>query len=196
MTRPRLFVFAKAPVLGRAKTRLAKDIGFVHAKRLYRAMTGRILRNIQDPRWDIVLAVTPNSALNQVKDWHGYVQIPQARGDLSPRLGQVFASYNGPIVVIGTDSPQVNSQDISNAVQALKSHKAVFGPASDGGFWLMAMKGPMSPSIFDNVRWSSADTLSDLSKNISGKILKLRTLTDIDDLDALQKVRRDHSGII
>ena len=57
--RPVLYVVAKAPIMGRAKTRLAADIGPAHAKRIYRSLMGQVLRQVQDPRWDTVLAVTP-----------------------------------------------------------------------------------------------------------------------------------------
>ena len=185
MIRPALIIFAKAPVMGQAKTRLAADIGPVHAKRIYRAMTARIIRNVQDPRWDTALAVTPATALGDVPDWSDLPQFAQVSGSLSPRLSQVFSHSKGRVVVIGTDCPQVRRRDIADALSALLRHDAVFGPAADGGFWLMAMNGPVPAKTFDNVRWSSADTLSDIASNVSGSIAFLRTLTDVDDLDSL-----------
>jgi len=56
--KPRLVIMAKAPIMGAAKTRLARDIGPAHAKRIYRAMMACVLRNTADPRWETVLAVT------------------------------------------------------------------------------------------------------------------------------------------
>ena len=90
MTRPRLIIFAKAPIMGRAKTRLAADIGPVHAQRIYRAMTARILRNLQSPKWDTVLAVTPAQWLGAIPAWNGAAQYAQVSGSLSPRLMQAF----------------------------------------------------------------------------------------------------------
>lgn len=180
---------AKAPVMGRAKTRLAADIGVTHAKRIYRAMMGQVIRNVQDPRWDTVLAVTPPGALGQVPDWEGTIQIPQVSGSLSPRLAAIF-TYNGPIVVIGTDCPQVGAPDIAKAFKALASSRAVFGPASDGGFWLMGMRGPIAAQVFEDVRWSHKDTLADITRNIGGPVHKLRILTDVDDLKALRASRQ------
>lgn len=196
MIRPRLIIFAKAPVLGRAKTRLAKDIGIVHAKRLYRSMTRRIIYNVQDPRWDTLLAVTPDNTVGAIPDWQGLPQIAQGPGNLSPRLARIFSLYRGPVIVIGTDCPQVNAQDIAKAIKALGSNQAVFGPANDGGFWLMGMNGPVRKGLFDGVRWSSEFTLSDLSANIDGQIARLHTLTDIDDLEALLNVRTKYPGLI
>lgn len=53
--KPRLYIFAKAPRIGKVKTRLAADVGDVHAWRIYRAMTAKILREMQDPRWHTIL---------------------------------------------------------------------------------------------------------------------------------------------
>ena len=194
--RPRLVIFAKAPLLGRAKTRLAADIGIVHAKRIYRSMTSRILRSVTDPRWDTVLAVTPSNMLGRVPDWHGAAQIPQAEGSLSPRLAKVFAEHKGPLVVIGTDSPQVTRRDIARAFKALKTQAAVFGPADDGGFWLMGMNAPVSDAVFDNVRWSSAQTLSDIESRLDGSVAHLQTLMDVDTLSALKQLRVDFPRLI
>jgi len=189
MHRPTLYVVAKAPIMGRAKTRLAADIGPVHAKRIYRAMMSKVIRQVQDPRWETVLAVTPPHLLGRVPDWEGVAQIPQVSGSLTPRLAALFAR-KGPTLTIGTDCPQVNASDIANAFRALKSHQNVFGPASDGGFWLMGANGPLPRGFFDGVRWSHADTLSDVADRTDGAFGVLRTLTDVDDLKALRLMRQ------
>lgn len=186
--RPRLYIMAKAPIMGHAKTRLAADIGRVHAKRHYRAMMGTLLCHMRDPRWNTVLMITPTHRLGQVPDWDGFVQIPQVRGSLSPKLAQVF-SHHGPTIVIGTDSPQIRAGDIAAGFKALRRHEAVFGPASDGGFWLMGAKGPLPEAVFENVRWSSQHTLSDMEAHF-GRAARLRTLTDIDDKAALNSYQR------
>jgi len=187
MIRPTLYIMAKAPIMGRAKTRLAADIGVTHAKRIYRRMMSAVIRSTQDPRWDTMLMVTPPLMLGQIPDWAGMAQIAQVSGSLSPKLAQVFGR-TGPTVVIGTDCPQVGAKDIAAAFRALKSTSAVFGPASDGGFWLMGARAPLRPETFDGIRWSSAHTLSDMRARL-GDVTVLRTLTDVDDLAALRASR-------
>jgi len=185
--RPTLYIMAKAPIMGRAKTRLAADVGVVHAKRIYRRMMSTVIRKVNDPRWETVLMVTPPLMIDHVPEWSGVTQIPQVSGSLSPKLAQVF-SRTGPTVVIGTDCPQVTASDIACAFRALRSGPAVFGPASDGGFWLMGTKAPLRPDTFDNIRWSSQHTLADISAKFR-EIAVLRTLTDVDDLAALKTSR-------
>lgn len=189
MMRPKLYVFAKRPAMGAAKTRLARDIGPTHAQRLYRAMTARILRNVSDPRWDTVLYASPAAAVNSVPAWADYDQMAQPGGSLSPRLAQVFSGPPRPVMVIGTDCPQVTSRDIADALRALNKASFVFGPASDGGFWLMGARAPLPKDTFDQVRWSSEQTLSDLEARIKGRVARLRTLTDVDDAEGLKAWR-------
>lgn len=193
--RPLLIVFTKASYLGQAKSRLAAGIGKVHANRLYRAMIARVLRSVTDARWDTVLYVTP--ARDAARDFGGIWpagmrRMVQPKGSLSPRLAEAFAAKR-PIAVIGTDCPQIRMRDIAAAFKGLRSAPAVFGPADDGGFWLMAMHGPVASAVFDAVAWSTGTALSDVERNIArsnhGKALYLRTLIDVDDIEALRAVR-------
>jgi hypothetical protein len=189
--KPELYVFAKRADMGRSKTRLAHDIGPVHAQRLYRAMTTQILRNVQDPRWTTCVYGTPDRAIGHVPDWAGFPQRAQPAGSLTPRLADLFyQTPRRPVIVIGTDCPQVRARDIAAAIRALKTAPFVFGPARDGGFWLMGAISPLKRSVFDGVRWSSAQTLSDLEDRLSGSIVKLHDLTDVDDADGLDAWRQ------
>lgn len=171
--------------MGAAKTRLARDIGPTHAQRLYRAMTAQILRQVQDPRWETVLYASPAKAVGQFPAWSALPQRAQPDGSLSPRLASVFSGRRRPVIVIGTDCPQVRASDIAEALRALKHHPFVFGPANDGGFWLMGAIAPLKVDFFDGIRWSSAHTLSDVEARINGPVARLRTLSDVDDAAGL-----------
>ena len=173
--------------MGAAKTRLARDIGPVHAQRLYRAMTAQILRQVRDPRWDTVVYTSGDAAT--VPEWRGLPQRPQPGGSLSPRLAAVFAGLRRPVIVIGTDCPQVTARDIADALDALRHERFVFGPASDGGFWLMGADAPLRAGFFDGVRWSSEYTLADVRAR-AGEVALLRELTDVDDAEGLAAWRR------
>ena len=187
--RPVLYVMAKAPLMGWAKTRLAVGVGPVHAQRLYRAMVRQVLRRVQDPRWDTVLLGTPDRWLGRVPEWRGLTQGSQGGGDLTERLLRVF-SQRGPAIVIGTDAPQVCAADIAAGFTALRGQDFVFGPADDGGFWLMGMNGPARGHEFGNVAWSTDTALADVRRNIAGDTAELRTLIDMDDVAARTAIGR------
>ncbi len=179
-------IFAKAPVIGGAKSRLARGVGRVAAWRLYRAMTATVIRSTRDARWDTVLAVSPDrAAARSVSVWpEALARLPQGRGDLGARQARALED-RGPVCVIGTDAPQVRRRDIARAFAALKRHDAVIGPAEDGGYWLLALNSPAPRGLFDGVRWSHPETRSDLIGRLKAngldRIALLRTLRDIDE---------------
>jgi uncharacterized protein len=195
MTRPPLVIFAKAPVVGGAKTRLARGIGKVSAWRIYRAMTARLVRRLDDPRWRIMLAVAPDRAVARRFPgvWpRGVARAGQGSGDLGARQARAFAG-RGPVCVIGTDAPDVTRGDIAAAFRQLKRHDAVIGPAEDGGYWLLAMKGPAPRGVFDGVRWSHEHTRADLEGRLTAcglSIVRLRTLRDVDEAGDLRNPAR------
>lgn len=189
--RPLLYIFVKAPFIGAAKTRLAADIGGPQAMRLYRAMSAQIIRRVQDPRWDTVLYVTPRQQIGAEFGgiWPAHVpRVAQPKGSLSPRLAAVF-SQKRPTIVIGSDCPFVTRCDIAASIAALRKGDAVVGPANDGGFWLLGTNGPAPRGLFENIRWSHSETLSDLERRLGTAPARLRTLMDIDDGAALRRWR-------
>lgn len=180
-----LVVMSKAPRMGNVKTRLARDIGASEALRFYKTNTGEVLRNVgDDPRWTTVIAAAPDSAVLDTGFWPGQMpRVPQGEGDLGTRMDRVMKTMPpGPVVLIGCDIPNVSDTRIAAAFKALSNHDAVFGPAEDGGYWLVGLKRfPHVRSIFDNVRWSTEHALADTRANLKdARVALLDTLPDID----------------
>lgn len=182
--KPRLVIFVKAPIPGQVKTRLAKAIGPIHATRVYRGFCAKILREMRDPRWQTVLFVTPDTAIDAnfgglwPKD---LPRLAQGGGDLSPRTQRVF-QHKGPVITIGTDTPTMKKRYIAQGFKALKTRKAVIGPARDGGFWLLGLNAPAPNGLFDNIRWSHPKTRADLYRRLACKPATLPMLNDIDTI--------------
>ncbi len=183
--RPRLVIMLKEPKAGRVKSRLARDVGAVLATRFYRdTMTSAVWRLGSDPRWQTLLAVSPDSAIESNMIKAGLARIRQQSGDLGQRLQRVVDGVPpGPVVIIGTDIPGITPADIWAAFRALGSHDAVFGPATDGGYWLVGLKRrPSCPRIFKNVRWSTAFALGDTKANLIGRsVAEIGGKDDVDD---------------
>ncbi len=189
--KPRLYIFAKAPHMGRVKTRLAKDAGPVHALRIYRVMTARILREMRDPRWQTILYVTPARMIEQ--DFGGLwprhmMRLAQPAGGLSERTDFLFQDL-GPAICIGTDTPSMRKAYIAEGFTALKHKPAVIGSARDGGFWALGLNGPAKPGLFDSIRWSHPQTCADLRTSLACEIHDLPLLEDIDTVQAWQNYR-------
>ena len=187
-----LVVFAKPPLMGRTKTRLAAGIGPVRAAGFYRAATHRLLTRLDDPRWRTVLAVNAAPGERYACWPRSIPRVPQGQGSLGDRMTRVLAALpRGPALVIGTDSPQVEPGSIAAAFAALGSADAVFGPADDGGYWLigLARRRP-APDLFSGVRWSTEHALADTRASLpeTYRVGMLPVLTDVDtagDLRAL-----------
>lgn len=191
---------AKEPRAGAVKTRLAHDIGTSAALRFYRASLSNILRRLTQPRrWKSVLAVSPGTALASSVWPRGIAQMHQGAGDLGMRMQRVFSHMPpGPVVIIGTDIPQINAGHIAQAFRLLGSHDAVFGPAGDGGYWLVGLKrSPRTQKIFSHVRWSSAHTLRDTLLNLSqSSVGFLEELDDVDDGKSYERLGNAGSRIV
>ena len=95
------------------------------------------------------------------------------------------------VVLVGSDIPGLARSDIAAAFRALGRAQAVFGPAEDGGYWLVGL-GPRRPlRPFGVVRWSTAHALADTLANFHGRrVALLRRLRDVDTAEDLRAVRR------
>jgi rSAM/selenodomain-associated transferase 1 len=180
-------VFARAPVFGRGKRRLARDIGDLAALRFERLMLARLLRRLgRDGRWHLRLAVAPDYARHRKRLWPREVPITgQGRGDLGERMRRTLAACPpGPALLIGTDIPALGPQHIAEAFRLLGRHDVVFGPAMDGGFWLVgARRSPCLPPLFGKVRWSGPHALEDVLANLPPQVSVgfAARLEDVDD---------------
>lgn len=95
----------------------------------------------------------------------------------------------GPVVIIGTDVPGIRRSDIASAFKSLGSHDAVFGPASDGGYWLVGLRRrPREIAMFKDVRWSSAHALQDTLRNL--RCYRIGFVAEKSDVDAAADLPR------
>jgi hypothetical protein len=193
MTPPRrLAVFVKAPRLGAVKRRLGQGLGAVEATRVYRAMTAALLRRLgADRRWHTSLWITPDRAKSR---WPaGVRRYAQGAGDLGSRMMRPFRRWPRALVlVVGSDVPELAPRHIADAFARLSGHDAVFGPAADGGYWLLGLRGAANRRApFRGVRWSTPHALGDSLAALKGRRVALAgRLHDIDDAEAYRAWRR------
>lgn len=100
------------------------------------------------------------------------------------------------IVIVGSDIPGIEQRHIAEAFAALENHDVVFGPATDGGYWLVGFARRWSrPSamrrLFRDVRWSSDQALADTCRNAVGaRVALVTTLSDVDTIEDFAAWRR------
>lgn len=192
--RPKLVIMVKEPRPGRVKTRLGRDMGLTASAWWFRHQTRALLRRIEDPRWDTLLAVSPDIEGMNSRIWPAHLpRVAQGRGDLGDRMARLLRGLPiGPVCIIGADIPGITRARINEAFDALGRSEAVFGPAPDGGYWLIGMKRvkPPASDILQNVRWSSEYALSDSARSLGEvSIAYVATLQDVDTMEDLRRVQ-------
>lgn len=183
----RLLVFLKVPRPGAVKTRLAATMGEAAALESYRRILSTTLERIAD-RTSVELRFSPEDGAPEVAQWlrPSWSAAPQGTGDLGQRLDRAFteAFREGfrRVAVIGSDSPDLTSADVTTAFEALDRSDVVLGPAEDGGYWLLAVRRPC-PFLFRGIPWSTPGVLEETRRKAESaglKVERLRTLSDID----------------
>ncbi len=192
--RRHLILFVRAPAFGLGKRRLAKEIGDLAAVRFERLMIALLLRRLgADARWKLRIAVTPDRACRRGRHWRRAATVlGQGDGDLGQRMRRALAGAPpGPSVLVGSDIPALAAGHVAAAFRLLGSRDLVFGPAADGGFWLVGARHSRNlPSLFQRVRWSGphalADTLAGLPRPL--RVGFAETLEDVDDARAYRRL--------
>lgn len=188
MTNATVLIYAKPPRMGLAKTRLAKGLGQTEARRIAHFTLARTMRAALSGPWTTILYAAPDSALSGSLGgiWPPHlIRCSQGRGGLTERLEHGLSNASpGPVLFIGADAPDLTPALLRQAIQSLKRHDGVFGPARDGGFWLFGInKNARTRSPFGNVRWSGPHAMADVWNNLAAKasVAQLPTLIDIDE---------------
>ena len=153
-------VFAKPPLEGQAKTRLASQLGAPAAAALARAFFDDTWARAQRLPWArVVLASTHDDpkafGLEAVELWL------QGEGDLGERMERVLRRALGEapqVIALGADSPTLPVAVLETARSLLQRHDAVLGPAEDGGYTLLGLRR-LPAGALSGLPWSAPDTL-------------------------------------
>jgi rSAM/selenodomain-associated transferase 1 len=175
-----LVVIAKAPVPGRVKTRLCPPFDPEAAAALAEAALRDTLDAVRaTPAGRRVLAL--HGAPGPWAD--GFEVVPQRGTGLAARLAHAFEDAGGPALLVGMDTPQVTPALLTAGLRALRAHRAVLGPAPDGGYWAIGLREP-DRRVFAGVPMSRADTWARQHARLAALGLApaaLPALRDVDD---------------
>lgn len=184
-----VIVFAKAPVPGLAKTRLAPALGAAGAAALAEQMLRHALA--QAAAADIgpvELCAAPDAthpALQEAAAAHGASLTGQGAGDLGLRMHRAFARClmrHGRALLIGTDAPSLDAAVLRQAAQALGSHDVVFVPALDGGYALVGQRRA-DPRWFSDMSWSHARVMAETRERLRRAGVRWAELAPVADID-------------
>jgi rSAM/selenodomain-associated transferase 1 len=182
-----LLVFVKNPVRGRVKTRLARTIGDGRALWVYEKLlehTRQAARGVAAQRWVCYSDFVPAADAWLKGGFAARRQEGETLGDrMQEAFRQGFAAGYGPIVIIGSDCPEMSPALLEEAFRQLVSFPVVLGPATDGGYYLLGMNY-LVESLFQDKPWSTpnvlAETVADLQRADIPYAL-LPVLSDVDE---------------
>jgi rSAM/selenodomain-associated transferase 1 len=193
-----LIIFARQPLPGHVKTRLAGEVGVRPATELYAAMLEDVLERAARLIGVRVLVfwAMEQGELPRRPAYPHLEMRRQCDGNLGERMAAAFeTAFTGDIdscCIIGSDSPDLPPEYISRAFLLLENDQAdvVFGPAEDGGYYLVGMK-QLRRRIFEDLAWGGNEVLESSCQR--ARELELRTALlpvwyDLDTLDDLRKL--------
>lgn len=185
---PLLLVFVKAPRAGQVKTRLAGALGHEGAAALYRRMGRQVVDQLRGGSYRIRICFDPPEGESEIVQWLGEEGLefqPQGSGDLGDRMEQALHQAlleADRACVVGTDAPDLDAPRVTEAFQALKQADAVFGPARDGGYYLLGLRRP-APALFREIPWSTGKVLDRSLEEAQAAGLEVVTLPVLSDVD-------------
>jgi hypothetical protein len=195
-----IIVFAKAPIVGHVKTRLAKDMDASLVVLLYRNFVKDIIDKISDMGHPIKIFYDPPGSESLMREWLGdyHELVLQTGFDLGQKMSNafeyVFKHGNRQAVLMGADLPDLPKKIISDAMHVLKSKDAVIGPAADGGYYLIGFSSATYlQTIFTDIAWGSSAVFQKTMDILTSSGLLVHPLPewrDVDDYDDLKDLIR------
>src|SRR6266568_2684643 len=188
-----LIIFAREPVPGRVKSRLAADVGDQAAAELYESMLQDVLgtsRQLSDVETAVFWACEEES-LTLLAEKYRCRSRRQITGNLGQRmqaaLEDEFASGSDICCIIGSDAPDLPLSYIREAYQLLDRQQTdvVFGPSRDGGYYLLGLR-QVWPRLFMGIPWSSSAVLDRSLAAARDSGLTATLLPEWQDIDTLE----------
>lgn len=182
-----LSVFAKQPIVGQVKTRLAAETSPEWAATAAEAFLLDTLDRLAAVPARRMLAYAPPEAESYFAriSQGRYDLVPQVAGDLGGRMKAFLSrqvSMGAHAVIVGTDSPTLPITLLEQAWQELEHADVVLGPATDGGYYLLGCKGK-APPIFEGIAWGSASVLAETIASLSAASFRWKLLDPWYDVD-------------
>lgn len=191
MTKSCIILFAKPPVKGLVKTRLATDLGNDTTLEIYQQLLQNAVNQASSSIADLVIYWSEKNFDSTL-----YSKFPfqiQFGENLGKRMINAFnwafeCGYE-KVVIMGSDCPELNAEVIDYSFTALSKADLVFGKAEDGGYYLVGMNRLYEP-ILDFKEWSHSQVLENalqVAREMKLKVELLPVLSDIDNVRDLRK---------
>lgn len=189
MPRRLLVCMGRWPATGRCKRRLAAGLGSGPAARVQQRLLQHTQLTVQqacrqlDAQQRFALA---GAGLRAGRRLLAGPVVLQGAGGLGLRMQRQFAAAfrqgYGPVLLVGSDLPELAAADLAQAFAALQQLPLVLGPAGDGGYWLVGLNQPQ-PRLFAGIAWGSEQVLQQTLAAAEALALPAALLAMRHDLD-------------
>jgi uncharacterized protein len=185
----RIAVFAKAPIAGEVKTRLAALLGADGAAGLQAGLVRHALSTAMQARVGALeLWCAPDAShpfFERCAREFGASLKRQEGADLGERMRRAFdASFaaGAALIIIGADCPALRSTDLEEAAAQLRAHDAVIAPAEDGGYVLVGL-ARAAPMLFDGIAWGTSAVMGETRSKLAQAGVRWKELATFWDVD-------------
>ncbi|WP_029888651.1 TIGR04282 family arsenosugar biosynthesis glycosyltransferase [Polycyclovorans algicola] len=200
--RPRVGVFAKAPVAGFAKTRLIPALGAEGAAALQATLTRRALRTAAASGAEVWLwsaGDVDHPFWAELSAEGAPRRVAQQGDDLGARMAHALITMHAgehPALIIGSDCPALTAAHLAAAITALDDHDQVFIPAEDGGYVLVGSRRP-DAALFSAIDWGTDQVMAQTRVRLQARGAHHCELPALWDVDEPADWRRAHAeGLI
>jgi rSAM/selenodomain-associated transferase 1 len=192
INRDALIVIAKYPEIGAVKTRIRGLSDHQRVELYNKLLIDTMVKLSSITGVDIFIAFAPDNAGDFFARFNVGL-IPLSGGDLGDRMYQAFQDtflkgYE-KISLVGADIPDMSSAIIKDSFNELREHDIVFGPATDGGYYLIGMKR-LIHEVFTNVPWSAGNTLNISLKNAKQAGCSIGFTDELSDVDTYEDAKK------
>ncbi len=200
MNEGKILVFARAPVPGKAKTRLIPALGLEGAAKLHAQLVIQTLNTVcglhEHP---VELWCTPDTNhdffQSCTKEFNIKLHLQQGE-DLGARMHHAFSSAlhsHSWAILLGTDCPNLSTGDLIQAISTMQSGaEAVVGPAFDGGYYLLGLREPAA-TLFEDMPWGTSEVLDLTLQRLHNLGRKSESIPWQQDLDRPEDLKYFHS---
>lgn len=201
-------MFVKSAERGMVKSRLATSVGEDVALDLYKCFVRDIMGMLARGGYPLAIFFYPPDSRQKIIQWLGneHTLFPQAGDNLGERMknafNTVFSQGISSAILTGSDSPDLPSLIIDEALTSLRDHDAVMGPSNDGGYYLIGFRtDTFLPQAFDGITWSTSEVFMQTMDVLMKGGLRVHILPawrDVDTFDDLKTLilnNRDTSFI-
>lgn len=179
-------IFVKTPEFTPVKTRLANTIGRKRADEFYSLSIQSITQTLKEQSFITpYYAVAEKESLNHPM-WSAFQTLHASGnclGEVMQKTYKTLLNNYDAVILIGSDSPQISIKHLNNTLEKLHDHDYVFGPAADGGFYLLAGKANIPKPVWLETIYSQSDTLITFIDKLKyyGTYTYIETLHDVDE---------------